>query len=261
MHPSSSYQRREYDANTKQWMKEALVSREVIDDLEAVNRKLQHELLHKTRTLEAMDACVSSLGVSAKVRSAMEAKAATALSEATEDTSTPRRSPRKPQDALVRGGPGNKFSYSSEDYTNYVDQYSPPKDHEKISNPKKPLPSSDVKVSSPRRQKHDPQVFGSTSDANKFHHGSSEHLMIVEQHSPKRTREVTECPKMEQAFISGSDSYQQTAAYASSYPGQTERNDFGRSWPFHREEKALQESKDLFGNPRKPPGNHIPLSA
>ncbi|ETV91829.1 hypothetical protein H310_13658 [Aphanomyces invadans] len=257
-----SFQRREYDANAKQWMKEALVSRHVIDELEATNRKLQHELDRKTNTLKAMDECVSSLGASAKVKLAMEAKMAsvsTSSSPVPADKTSPRRSPRKPQDALVRGGPGNKFTYGSEDYSNYVSQYSPTKDRE-ISNPKyTPASDADSKPS-PRRLRHDAQVFGSGTDANKFHHGSTEHLAIVEQHSPKRTREVTECPKKEHVFISGSPTFHQTAGYASSYPGQIDRQEFGRSWPFQWEEKVLRETKDLFGNDRKPPLAHVPLS-
>ncbi|RHY32009.1 hypothetical protein DYB32_002975 [Aphanomyces invadans] len=173
----------------------------------------------------------------------MEAKMAsvsTSSSPVPADKTSPRRSPRKPQDALVRGGPGNKFTYGSEDYSNYVSQYSPTKDRE-ISNPKyTPASDADSKPS-PRRLRHDAQVFGSGTDANK-------------------TREVTECPKKEHVFISGSPTFHQTAGYASSYPGQIDRQEFGRSWPFQWEEKVLRETKDLFGNDRKPPLAHVPLS-
>ncbi|KAF0714056.1 Aste57867_4070 [Aphanomyces stellatus] len=250
-----SFQKREYDANAKQWMKEALVSREVIDDLESVNRKLKHELQHKTFKLQVMDECISKLGVTAKVQNAIDNKRAPIIVDAPSHAS-PKRSPRKPPDGLVMGSPDNKFSYSSEDYSNYVGQYSPPKDRE-ISNPKQQPPSEKI---SPRRLKHDAQLFGSGTEANRFHHGSSEHLSVVENHSPKRTHEVTECPKREQVFVCGSEAFQKSAAYVSTLSGQVERTDYGRSWPFQREEKALHESKDLFGNERKKPGAHIVLS-
>ncbi|KAH9115830.1 hypothetical protein LEN26_008600 [Aphanomyces euteiches] len=249
---------RDHDVNARQWMKEALVSRNTIQDLAAANQKLHRELGHKTFQLQVIDDCISKLGMTDKVQNALfETKQTPRMHEASEtDENRPKRSPRKAPDALIMGGPENKFAFGSESHRNYVGQYSPPKERE-ISNPKKEPPTDST---SPRRLKHDTQLFGSATEANKFHHGSAEHLALVENHSPKRTREVTEYPKMEHVYVSGSEEFHKTAAYRSSHPGQIERNDFGRSWPFQREEKVLRETKDLFGNDRKQPGSHVPLT-
>ncbi|KAH9052096.1 hypothetical protein Ae201684P_013598 [Aphanomyces euteiches] len=258
---------RDHDVNARQWMKEALVSRNTIQDLAAANQKLHRELGHK---LQVIDDCISKLGMTDKVQNALfETKQTPRMHEASEtDENRPKRSPRKAPDALIMGGPENNIARPSKIWKTIFklilaenERYQIRKrNHRQIQQVHDGLSTIRSYLEALRRPTSESYALYDLTDSDRFHHGSAEHLALVENHSPKRTREVTEYPKMEHVYVSGSEEFHKTAAYRSSHPGQIERNDFGRSWPFQREEKVLRETKDLFGNDRKQPGSHVPLT-
>ncbi|EQC41660.1 hypothetical protein SDRG_01618 [Saprolegnia diclina VS20] len=237
----------DFDPYTKQWMREAMMSRDIIGDLEAVNAKLRADLERKSFQLDLMDACVSQIGATEKLQSAIDARL-----HPPKDAyriSPQRLSPRKKDgrsDELIFGGESNKFAHGSEALQNMIEAHTPRKGHP-ISQPYEP-PREPI---SPRKIKHDAQLFGGASPENKFAFGSPRHNDYVEHHHAVRTNEITECPKHEQGYVCGSDAYQKTAAYDSSYMGQTARTEHARSWTFEREEAALRQSKDIFGNEKK----------
>ncbi|OQR91106.1 hypothetical protein ACHHYP_04983 [Achlya hypogyna] len=101
----------DYDPYTKQWMREAMVSREVIGELEAANSKLRQELEHKNFKLDLMDACISQIGITDKLKSVMEAKLQPPKGQLNECRISPRKSPRRQDgrsDELIFGGATNR---------------------------------------------------------------------------------------------------------------------------------------------------------
>ncbi|KAE9351073.1 hypothetical protein PF008_g6125 [Phytophthora fragariae] len=70
--------------------------------------------------------------------------------------------------------------------------------------------------------------------------------------SPPRTARKSDLGTSDEGFICGSSTFQDVAAYSSSYKGQVSRENFHRVRMFEAEEAKLRDQLDIFGVPKLP---------
>ncbi|EGZ30217.1 hypothetical protein PHYSODRAFT_468175 [Phytophthora sojae] len=94
------------------------------------------------------------------------------------------------------------------------------------------------------------EVYGLNSKMNLMYECCAE-LGVVDRLGDLMQRKLREF-QAAQGFICGSSTFQDVAAYSSSYKGQVSRGNFHRVRMFEAEEAKLRDQLDIFGVPKLP---------